>query len=60
MTYSPSHFTAVLEFALCVAVVFGITQRDTPKRMLRYGAAAFGLFAGSAIVLSWLMFFLAK
>jgi hypothetical protein len=60
MTYSPSHFTAVLEFALCVGVVFGITQRDTPKRMFRYGAAAFGLFTGSAIVLSWLMFFLAK
>jgi len=49
-----------LEFALCVSVVFGITQRDTPKRMLRYGAAAFGIFAGSAIVLSWLMFFLAR
>ena len=46
MTYSPSHFTAVLEFALCVSVVFGITQRDTPKRMFRYGAAAFGIFSG--------------
>ena len=60
MTYSPSHFTAVLLFALCVSVVFGITQRDTPRRMFRYGAATFGLFAGSAIVLSWLMFFLAR
>lgn len=60
MNYSPSHFTAVLEFAVLAGIVFGITQRETPKRMFRYGAAAFGLFAGSAIVLSWLMFFLAK
>jgi hypothetical protein len=60
MTLSPSHFTAVLIFALCASVVFAITQRDTPKRMFRYGAGAFGLFTGSAIVLSWLMYFLAR
>jgi hypothetical protein len=60
MNFAPSHFTAVLIFALFTSIVFGITQRDTPKRMLKYGAAAFGLFTGSAIVLSWLMFFLAR
>jgi hypothetical protein len=60
MIYRPSHFTAVLLFALFASVVFAITQRDTPGRMLRYGAGAFALFAGSAIVLSWLMFFLAR
>ena len=36
--FSPSHFTAVLLFALCASVVFGITQRETPRRMVRYGA----------------------
>jgi hypothetical protein len=56
----PSHFTAVLLFALMTSTVFGITQRDTPKRMLRYGASAFLLFTGSAVVLSWLMFLLAR
>ena len=56
----PSHFTSVLLFALCAAVVFGITQRNAPRAMFRYGAAAFGLFAGSAIVLSWVMFLLAR
>ena len=60
MTFSPSHFTAVLLFALCASVVFAITQRDTPRRMMRYGAWCFSLFTGSAIVLSWLMFFLAR
>jgi hypothetical protein len=58
--FRPSHFTAVLLFALFASVVFAITQRDTPRRMVRYGAGAFGLFAGSAIVLSWLMFLLAR
>jgi hypothetical protein len=58
--FSPSHFTAVLLFALFASVVFAITQRSTPKTMVRYGAMSFGLFAGSAIVLSWIMFLLAR
>ena len=53
---SPSHFTAVLLFALCASVVFGITQRETPRRMVRYGLYCFLLFVGSAIVLSWGMY----
>lgn len=56
----PSHFTAVLLFALCASVVFGITQRETPRRMVRYGAYCFALFVGSAIVLSWLMYLIAR
>jgi hypothetical protein len=58
--FQPSHFTAILLFALCTSVVFGITQRTAPRAMFRYGAAAFGLFTGSAIVLSWVMFLLAR
>jgi hypothetical protein len=56
----PSHFTAVLLFALFVSVVFGITMRETPQRMLRYGLYCFVLFVGSAIVLSWVMFLIAR
>jgi predicted membrane protein len=58
--FAPSHFTAVLLFALCASVVFGITQRETPQRMLRYGLYCFLLFVGSAIVLSWIMYFIAR
>jgi hypothetical protein len=58
--FTPSHFTAVLLFALFASVVFGITMRNTPKRMFHYGAWCFSLFAGSAIVLSWVMFLLAR
>lgn len=58
--FHPSHFTAVLLFALFASIVFGITQRDTPRRMVRYGLYCFVLFVGAAIVLSWLMFLIAR
>ena len=58
--FSPSHFTAVLLFALFVSIVFGITMRSLPKQMFRYGAWCFSLFVGSAIALSWVMFLLAR
>jgi hypothetical protein len=60
---SPSHFThftAVILFALCASTVFGITMRDTPRRMFRYGLYCFTLFCGSAIVLSWVMALIAR
>jgi len=56
----PSHFTAVLLFALFTSVVFGITMRDTTQRMLRYGIYCFVMFVGAAIVLSWVMFLIAR
>lgn len=57
---SPSHFTAVVLFAIFVSTVFGITMRDTPRRMFRYGIYCFAMFCGSAIVLSWLMNLIAR
>ena len=58
--FTPSHFTAVALFAVCASTVFGITMRETPRRMIRYGAYCFVLFVGSAIALSWLMYFIAR
>jgi hypothetical protein len=58
--FTPSHFAAVLLFALFASTVFGITQRETPQKMLRYGLYCFALFVGSAIVLSWVMFLIAR
>jgi len=55
-----SHFAAVALFALFASTVFGITMRDTPDRMFRYGAYCFVLFIGAAVVLSWIMFFIAR
>lgn len=58
--FRPSHFVAVVLFALFASVVFGITQRETPPKMFRYGLYCFVLFVGSAILLSWLMFLIAR
>jgi len=58
--FRPSHFASVVLFALFASVVFGITQRETPKRMIRYGVYCFVLFVGAAVVLSWLMFLIAR
>lgn len=58
--FTPSHFTAVLLFATFASVVFGITQRNTPRAMIRYGLYCWILFAGSVIAASWLMYFIRK
>lgn len=42
------------------AVVFGIALRETARCMARYGLYCFALFVGSAIVLSRLMFLIAR
>lgn len=55
MTLAPSHFAAVLLFAALASVVFGITQRSTPRAMFLYGLYCFGLFVASVVAASWLM-----
>jgi len=57
---APSHFTSVLLFATFASVVFGITQRSTPKAMLRYGAYCWVLFVAVVIAASWLMWFIRR
>ncbi|HVC91638.1 MAG TPA: hypothetical protein VND66_13565 [Acidobacteriaceae bacterium] len=53
--YTPSHFTAVLLFALFASVVFGITQRSETRAMVRYGVYCFSLFVLGTIAASWVM-----
>jgi hypothetical protein len=55
-----SHFSAVLLFATFASVVFGITQRTTPKAMIRYGLYCWGMFIGIVIVASWFMWFIRR
>jgi hypothetical protein len=59
MSLHPSHFAALSLYAFFASVVFGITLRETPQKMVRYGIYCFVLFEGSAILLSWLMYFIA-
>ena len=51
---------ALIKLRTRASTVFGITMRDTPRRMFRYGIYCFTLFCGSAIVLSWVMFLIAR
>ncbi|MCI0351385.1 MAG: hypothetical protein L0Z53_18335 [Acidobacteriales bacterium] len=53
-----SHFSAALIFALFASIVFGVTQRNVPREMLRYGLKSFAWFAGGLIVGGWLMWLL--
>ena len=53
-----SHFSAALLFALFASVVFGITQRDNPREMMKYGAYCFSLFIGGVILAGWAMWLL--
>ena len=58
MTFELSHFTAAVLFAACASAVFGITQRNTTREMVRYGAYCFMLFTVGVIVASWAMWLL--
>lgn len=58
--FAPSHFVAVLLFATFASMVFGITQRSTPRAMVRYGAYCWALFVGVVIASSWVMFLIRR
>lgn len=58
MNLELSHFSAALIFSLFASVVFGITQRDNTRDMLKYGAYCFGMFLGGVILAGWVMWLL--
>jgi hypothetical protein len=58
MTIQLSHFSAALLFAVFASVVFGITQRNTTRDMVRYGAYCFCLFLAGVIGAGWAMWLL--
>ena len=60
MIFSPSHFTAVLLFAMFASVVFAITQRSTTRAMVRYGLYCFAMFVVAVVAASWLMYFIRR
>lgn len=53
-----SHFSAALLFALFASIVFGITQRNEMREMVKYGAYCFAMFVGGVIVAGWAMWLL--
>jgi hypothetical protein len=55
-----SHFSAVLLFATFASTVFGITQRNSPKTMVRYGLYCWVMFVGIVIAASWVMWLIRR
>jgi hypothetical protein len=60
MTLELSHFSAAILFAVFASVVFGITQRNTSRDMIRYGLYCFAMFVGGVIVAGWVMWILRR
>ncbi len=58
--FTPYLSVGVPLFALLASTFFGLTQRATPVQSFRYGAYCFILFVGSAVAISWVMFFIAR
>ncbi len=55
MTIQLSHFSSAILFGLFASVVFGITQRNDTREMVRYGMYCFAMFAGGVILAGWVM-----
>lgn len=60
MTITLTHFSAAVVFAIFASVVFGITQRNTPREMVRYGLYCFAMFVGGVIVAGWAMWLIRR
>jgi hypothetical protein len=60
MTIELSHFSAAVVFAIFASIVFGITQRNTPRDMVRYGLYCFVMFVGGVLVAGWAMWLIRR
>ena len=60
MTITLSHFSAAVVFALFTSIVFGITQKNTTREMVRYGLYCFAMFVGGVFVAGWLMWLIRR
>ncbi len=60
MTLQLNHFSAAMVFALFASIVFGITQRETTRDMVRYGLYCFAMFLGGIFVAGWAMWLLRR
>jgi uncharacterized membrane protein YjfL (UPF0719 family) len=60
MTIQLTHFSAAVLFAVFASVVFGITQRNNTREMVRYGLYCFAMFVGGVILAGWAMWILRR
>jgi len=55
MNLELTHFSAAFWFAVFASIVFGITQRNSVRDMVRYGLYCFAMFVGGVFVAGWVM-----
>jgi hypothetical protein len=60
MTIELTHFSAAVVFAIFASIVFGITQRNTPREMVRYSLYCFVMFVGGVLVAGWAMWLIRR
>jgi uncharacterized membrane protein YjfL (UPF0719 family) len=60
VTIQLTHFSAAVLFAVFASVVFGITQRNNTREMVRYGLYCFAMFVGGVILAGWAMWILRR
>ena len=60
MTLELTHFSAAVFFSVFASVVFGITQRNSPREQMRYGLYCFVMFLGGIFVAGWLMWLIRR
>jgi len=53
-----SHFSAAAIFSVLTSVVFGITQREDQREMVRYGLKCLAFFIGGLFIAGWAMWLL--
>ena len=60
MTFTLTHFSAAVVFALFTSIVFGITQKNTTREQVRYGLYCFAMFVGGVFVAGWAMWLIRR
>ncbi len=53
-----THFLLMAAFAVAVAIIFGVTGRDTKRARLTYGVKILAEFIGIGLALGWLLYWL--
>jgi hypothetical protein len=60
MSVELTHFSAAFWFAVFASIVFGITQRNNVREMIRYGLYCFAMFIGGVFVAGWVMWIIRR
>jgi hypothetical protein len=54
--FHPSHFAAMVAFALCVSVAFACLGRQSAAGRIKYALLSLALFLAIGVGIAWLMY----